>query len=212
MSSKLTELTEFSPSAPPPSVLCGSGNISQLASPWSRASSCHFYPAQPYDAYKAVEKPCCQIGPLASNLRRYLWSKNDGPFGKEFPVSEAPTPDGTSGYSNFTSQQLQPGASASRRREELSPLPFPAAQVFQKRDFWPIQVTREDPSMESENQDAVARLFRRVDRRSRQVIEYPHDRTIPGTAYEEMASIFPLYEDELINYVQRTFDCFGRDN
>ncbi|MBW0553101.1 hypothetical protein O181_092816 [Austropuccinia psidii MF-1] len=35
-------------------------------------------------------------------LRRYLWSKKDGNFGKEFPVSEAPTPDGTSGYSNLT--------------------------------------------------------------------------------------------------------------
>ncbi|MBW0527682.1 hypothetical protein O181_067397 [Austropuccinia psidii MF-1] len=33
-----------------------------------------------------------------------------------------------------TSQQLQPVASTSRRREELSPLPFPAAQVFQCRD------------------------------------------------------------------------------
>ncbi|MBW0539514.1 hypothetical protein O181_079229 [Austropuccinia psidii MF-1] len=37
-----------------------------------------------------------------------------------------------------TSQQLQPGASSSRRREELSPLPFLAAQVFQQRDHWPI--------------------------------------------------------------------------
>ncbi|MBW0565720.1 hypothetical protein O181_105435 [Austropuccinia psidii MF-1] len=144
----------------------------------------------------------------------------DGPFGKEFPVSEAPTPDATSGYSaysegsdelhgeevevipnsaghpvnyspshppskrfqshiihntprNFhptlatippaspncfhtrpalnqavrpspipqprnspmvTSQQPQSVASASKRREELSPLPFPAAQVFQCQD------------------------------------------------------------------------------
>ncbi|MBW0477889.1 hypothetical protein O181_017604 [Austropuccinia psidii MF-1] len=33
-----------------------------------------------------------------------------------------------------TSQQLQPVASTSRTREELSPLPFPAAQVFQRRD------------------------------------------------------------------------------
>ncbi|MBW0577206.1 hypothetical protein O181_116921 [Austropuccinia psidii MF-1] len=33
-----------------------------------------------------------------------------------------------------TSQQLQPVASTSRRREELAPLPFPAAQVFQCRD------------------------------------------------------------------------------
>ncbi|MBW0567669.1 hypothetical protein O181_107384 [Austropuccinia psidii MF-1] len=41
-----------------------------------------------------------------------------------------------------TSQQLQPVASSSRRRDGLSPLPFPAAQVFQRRDRWPIQITR----------------------------------------------------------------------
>ncbi|MBW0491822.1 hypothetical protein O181_031537 [Austropuccinia psidii MF-1] len=50
-----------------------------------------------------------------------------------------------------TSQQLQPEAGSSRRREELSPLLFPAAQVFQQRDCWPIRVTREDPNIESEN-------------------------------------------------------------
>ncbi|MBW0553462.1 hypothetical protein O181_093177 [Austropuccinia psidii MF-1] len=33
-----------------------------------------------------------------------------------------------------TSKQLQPVASTSRRREELSPFPFPAAQVFKHRD------------------------------------------------------------------------------
>ncbi|MBW0464093.1 hypothetical protein O181_003808 [Austropuccinia psidii MF-1] len=64
------------------------------------AYSGHFDPSQTYDGYKAVEKPCCCTGPLDSNLRRFLWSKKDGPFGKEFPVSEDPTPDGTSGYSN----------------------------------------------------------------------------------------------------------------
>ncbi|MBW0476347.1 hypothetical protein O181_016062 [Austropuccinia psidii MF-1] len=37
-----------------------------------------------------------------------------------------------------TSQQLKPVARSSRRREDLSPLPFPAAQVFQQRDHWPI--------------------------------------------------------------------------
>ncbi|MBW0537153.1 hypothetical protein O181_076868 [Austropuccinia psidii MF-1] len=66
MSSKLTELTDSSPSAPPPSVLCGSGFL------------------------------------MASNIRRYLWSKKDGPFGNELPVSEGPTPDSTSGYSDLT--------------------------------------------------------------------------------------------------------------
>ncbi|MBW0472820.1 hypothetical protein O181_012535 [Austropuccinia psidii MF-1] len=38
----------------------------------------------------------------ASNVKGYLWSKKDGPVGKEFPVSEAPIPYGTSGYSNLT--------------------------------------------------------------------------------------------------------------
>ncbi|MBW0550186.1 hypothetical protein O181_089901 [Austropuccinia psidii MF-1] len=282
MSSKLTELTESSPSTPPPSVLCGSGIFSQLSSP-SMASSGHFYPSQTYDGYKAVEvlgsacteclargkdcfqnynprsskfhycfigkRPYCFTGVPTSNFRRYLWSRKDGPFGKEFPVPEAPTPDGTSGYSHLTgsrqrdverwtnvggpipvsgrpiysssevpisrintegvvkrirsiadsptdpdaedskaklfpvlpelsnlsllpfllpfqllhqvlyhsrpafnqavrpspsqppittSQQLQPMASSSRRRDGLSPLPFPASQVFQRRDHSPI--------------------------------------------------------------------------
>ncbi|MBW0477436.1 hypothetical protein O181_017151 [Austropuccinia psidii MF-1] len=112
----------------------------------------------------------------------------------------------------FTSQQLQPVASSSRRREELSPLLFPAAQVFQQRENWPIQVTREDPNKESENQDSVARLFRRVDRNSWEVIEYSNDRTIPGTASEEMVEKFAWYEDEPINDFQRNFDGLGRDN
>ncbi|MBW0556957.1 hypothetical protein O181_096672 [Austropuccinia psidii MF-1] len=54
MSFELTELTESSPSAPP-SVLCVSGILSQLASPWLMASSGHFYPGQTYNGYKAVE-------------------------------------------------------------------------------------------------------------------------------------------------------------
>ncbi|MBW0589919.1 hypothetical protein O181_129634 [Austropuccinia psidii MF-1] len=111
-----------------------------------------------------------------------------------------------------TSQQLQPVASTSRGREELCSLPFPAAQVFPPRDQWPIQVTREDPNTASENQDSVAKLFRRVDRDSREVIMYANDRTIPGTASEEMAAKFAWYEDELINDFQKTFDNLGRDN
>ncbi|MBW0561136.1 hypothetical protein O181_100851 [Austropuccinia psidii MF-1] len=94
MSSKLTELTESSPSALPPFVLCGYGILSRLA------SSGHFDPSQTYDGYRAVEvlDPACTE---SSNVRRYLWSRKDGPFGKEFPVSEAPTPDGTSGFSHY---------------------------------------------------------------------------------------------------------------
>ncbi|MBW0558952.1 hypothetical protein O181_098667 [Austropuccinia psidii MF-1] len=331
MSSKLTELTESSPSAPPPSVLCGSGIFSLLSSP-SMASSGHFDPSQTYDGYKAVKKPFCHAGALSSNVRRYLLSRKDVPFGKEFPISEAPTPEGTSRFSQLTgsrqrdvprwtnvggptllggrpiystsevpisrinsegvvkrirrisdsptdpdaegsgeldascqvipstprtsqpvlasipttippsspstshsrpalnpevrpspsqqprntpittSHQLQPVASSRRRRDGLSPFPFPAAQVFQRRDHWPIQVTREDPNAASENQEAVARLFRRVDRNSRDVIMYANDRMIQGTASEEMAAKFGWYEDELINDFQRAFDDLGRDN
>ncbi|MBW0569723.1 hypothetical protein O181_109438 [Austropuccinia psidii MF-1] len=60
MSSKLTELTESSFSAPPPSVLCGSGVFSKLSSP-SMASSGHFDPSQIFDGYRAVEilDPAC---------------------------------------------------------------------------------------------------------------------------------------------------------
>ncbi|MBW0520522.1 hypothetical protein O181_060237 [Austropuccinia psidii MF-1] len=128
MSSKLTELTEYSPSALPPSVLHGSGILSQFSSP-SMASSGNFDPTQTYDGYKAVEvldpacteflakgkdcfehhnprslkchycfigkKPCHCTGKQVSNTRRYLWSKKEGPFGKDFPVSEAPTLDGS---------------------------------------------------------------------------------------------------------------------
>ncbi|MBW0479934.1 hypothetical protein O181_019649 [Austropuccinia psidii MF-1] len=111
-----------------------------------------------------------------------------------------------------TSRKLQPVASTSRRREELSPLPFPAAQVFHGKDQWPMQVTREDSNMASDNQDAVARLFMRVDRNSTEVIMYANDRTIPGTASEEMAERFSWYEDELINDFKKYFDYLGRDN
>ncbi|MBW0549845.1 hypothetical protein O181_089560 [Austropuccinia psidii MF-1] len=91
----------------------------------------------------------------------------------------------------------------------ISPM---TTSLFQRRDRWPIRVTREDPNAASENQDAVARLFRRVDRNSREVIMYSNDRMIPGTASEEMAAKFAWYEDELINDFHRTFDDLGRDN
>ncbi|MBW0579725.1 hypothetical protein O181_119440, partial [Austropuccinia psidii MF-1] len=48
-----------------------------------------------------IRKPCRHTGVPSSNVRRYLWSRKDEPFGKELPVSEAPTPDGTSGFSQF---------------------------------------------------------------------------------------------------------------
>ncbi|MBW0468719.1 hypothetical protein O181_008434 [Austropuccinia psidii MF-1] len=56
-----------------------------------RSSKCHYC--------FIGKKPCCHNGNQASNIRRYLWRKKDGPFGKECQVSEAPTLDDTSGYS-----------------------------------------------------------------------------------------------------------------
>ncbi|MBW0489679.1 hypothetical protein O181_029394 [Austropuccinia psidii MF-1] len=109
-----------------------------------------------------------------------------------------------------TSQKLQPMASSSRRRDGLSPLPFPATQVFQRRDRWPMWITREDPNTASENQESLARLFRKVDRNSRELIMYANNRTIVGTASEEMAEKFAWYKDESINDFQKTFDDLGR--
>ncbi|MBW0589685.1 hypothetical protein O181_129400, partial [Austropuccinia psidii MF-1] len=110
MSSKLTELTESSPSALPPSVLCGSGIFSQLSSP-SMASSGHFDPSQTYDVFRAVgvlDPACteCLAKETMSSYRgyffyigRHLWSRKDGPFGQEFPIPEEATPDANSGFS-----------------------------------------------------------------------------------------------------------------
>ncbi|MBW0560083.1 hypothetical protein O181_099798 [Austropuccinia psidii MF-1] len=280
MSSKLTELTESSTSVPPPSVLCGSGILSQFSSP-SMASFGHFDPTQTYYGYKAVEvlillvlnvwkwgrivlkitipalpnatsallgrnhvfilgsklktsggicgrdvTRCTNVGGPIPVGGRPIYSSSEVPIsrintegivkqirkivdsppdpyaegsdeldGEEVEVApnssgnpsntspakrfqshiipstprnfqptvatiptsippESPNSSHTRPSLNpevrqspiqqprnspiFTSQQLQPVASTSRRREEHSPFPFPAAQVFQRRDFWPI--------------------------------------------------------------------------
>ncbi|MBW0466704.1 hypothetical protein O181_006419 [Austropuccinia psidii MF-1] len=111
-----------------------------------------------------------------------------------------------------TSQKLQSVASSRRRREDQLPFGFPATQVYEKREHWPIPVTREDPNMENDGQDSVARLFRIFDRNSREVITYDNDRMIPGSTSEEMASNIAWYEDELMSDFQKTFDDLGRDN
>ncbi|MBW0576251.1 hypothetical protein O181_115966, partial [Austropuccinia psidii MF-1] len=181
MSSKLTELTESSPYALPPSVLCGSDVLSQLASP-SMASSGHFNLSQNYEGYKAVEildpacteylakgkdyfehynprsskchycyigtKPCCQTGRQVSNVRRYLWSKKDGPFGKELPVSEALTPDSTSGYSALTGSRQRDVA---RWTNVGGPLPVGG---------WPIYSSSEVPISRINNEGVVKQIRR----------------------------------------------------
>ncbi|MBW0486643.1 hypothetical protein O181_026358 [Austropuccinia psidii MF-1] len=214
MSSKLTELTESSPSAPPPSVLHGSGILSQFSS-LSMDSSGHFDTTQAYDGYKAVEvldPACTEFGgrPIYSSLEVPIFRINaegmvkqirqiadsppdpdaegsdelDGEEAKVVPNSAGhpsntspsqppakrlqshiipstpkhfqptlatiptsiPPASPSSSHTRpsfnpavrpspiqktraspiLTSQQLQPAASTSRRREELSPLPFPA--------------------------------------------------------------------------------------
>ncbi|MBW0475561.1 hypothetical protein O181_015276 [Austropuccinia psidii MF-1] len=216
MSSKLTELTESSPSAPPPSALHGSGILSQF-SPSSMASSDaegsdeldgENVEAIPYSAGHPSNSSPYQ--PPAKRFQSQVipsTPRNLQPTLATIPTSIPPA----SPHSSHTrpalnpevrpspiqqsrnspivnSQQLQPLANTSRIREKLSPLTFPGAQVFQCRDQWPIQVTREDPNTVSDNQDAVARLSRRLYRNSREVIMNANDRTISGTASEEVAS------------------------
>ncbi|MBW0468822.1 hypothetical protein O181_008537 [Austropuccinia psidii MF-1] len=69
----------------------------------------HFNPRSPKCHFFFVEKkPCCLPGVPVSKVRRYLCSKKDGPFGRELPFSEAPTPDGTSGRPPPSSSPTQP--------------------------------------------------------------------------------------------------------
>ncbi|MBW0509889.1 hypothetical protein O181_049604 [Austropuccinia psidii MF-1] len=278
MSSKLTELTESSPSALPPPVLCGSGVFSRLYSP-SMASSGHFDPSQTYEGYREVEilDPACTecLAKVTSSRQRdeARWTNVGGPIPvggrpiysiSEVPISrintervvkrirriaDSPTdsdaevvmswmvkklklflislaihpaipplslfptdskaksftvlPEPSNQSSRVTtSQQLQPITSSSRRRDGLSPFPLPATQVFQNRDRWPIRITIEDPNMASGNQEAVSRLFRNVYTNSREVIMYANNRSIPGTASEEMSAKFAWYDDELRNDFQ----------
>ncbi|MBW0508734.1 hypothetical protein O181_048449 [Austropuccinia psidii MF-1] len=197
MSSKLTELTESSPSAPPPSVLCGSGVLSELASP-SMASSGHFDPSQTYEGYKEVEgldpacteclakgkdcfehynpksskclycyivkKPCSQTGRQVANVRRYLWSKKDGPFGKEFPVSEAPTPDATSGYSALDGSRQRDvarwtnvgGALPVGGRPIYSSLEVPISRINNEGVVKPIRkIANSPPNPDAEGSDEL---------------------------------------------------------
>ncbi|MBW0558887.1 hypothetical protein O181_098602 [Austropuccinia psidii MF-1] len=85
MSSKLIELTESSPSAPPPSDICGSGVLSQLSS-HSMASSGHFDPCQTYDGYRAAEvlDPSCSecLAKVTGSRQRDVarWTNVGGPI------------------------------------------------------------------------------------------------------------------------------------
>ncbi|MBW0508166.1 hypothetical protein O181_047881 [Austropuccinia psidii MF-1] len=150
MSSKLTELTESSPSTPPPSVLCGSGVFSQLSSP-SMPSSGHFDPSQTYDGFRAVEKPCCRTRLTSSNVRRHLWSRKDGPFGQEFPIPEEPTPDATTGFSQLTGSRQRDVA---RWKNVGGPIPISGR---------PIHYSPEVPISRT-NTDGVVKVVKKIKR------------------------------------------------
>ncbi|MBW0539967.1 hypothetical protein O181_079682 [Austropuccinia psidii MF-1] len=130
MNSKLTELTESYLSAPPTSVLCGSGILSQLDSTWSMAASVfgqksHIITSTPRTFKQALATILTSLPPASqsSSTTRPAFI----PAVKPYPVPQSRnSPIGTS-------EQLQPVASSSRKKE-LSPLMFPASPVFQQRE------------------------------------------------------------------------------
>ncbi|MBW0501190.1 hypothetical protein O181_040905 [Austropuccinia psidii MF-1] len=82
-----------------------------------------------------------------SKIKSSLFRKKDGPFGKEFPIFEAPTPDGTSGCSSFT----PPSHKSSTSR------PLLASQMKQS----PITYPRPSPLLTSQQSQPVVSTSRR---------------------------------------------------
>ncbi|MBW0580691.1 hypothetical protein O181_120406 [Austropuccinia psidii MF-1] len=175
MSSKLTELTESSPSALPPSVLCGSGVFSQLSSP-SMVSSGHFDPSQTYDGYREFEvlDPAC-TDCLAKEtmpsyqvnfvqVRRHLWSRKDGPYGQEFPILEEPTPDATSGFSQLTGSRQRDVA---RWTNVGGPIPIGGRPIHYSSEI-PISRT---------NTDGVVKVVKKL----RRIVDSPTDPDAEGS-------------------------------
>ncbi|MBW0542729.1 hypothetical protein O181_082444 [Austropuccinia psidii MF-1] len=136
------------------------------------ASSGHFDPGQTYDSYKAVECNFCFVGkkpwfcpgPAASNVRRYLWSTKDGPFGKELPVSEGPTTDGTSGYSDLTGSRQR---NVARWTNVGGPISVGGRTIYSSSSVpksrintegvvkWIRQIANSPPDMDAEGSDEL---------------------------------------------------------
>ncbi|MBW0485887.1 hypothetical protein O181_025602 [Austropuccinia psidii MF-1] len=76
----------------------------------------------------------------------------------------------------ITSHQLQPVINISIRNKDRLPLPFTAAQVSHRIEYWPFRATREDSKVVDQGEYSVASLFRRIERNSREVIMYANDR------------------------------------
>ncbi|MBW0533883.1 hypothetical protein O181_073598 [Austropuccinia psidii MF-1] len=108
------------------------------------------------------KKPCRRTGKKASNFRGYLWSKKDGHFGKEFSVSEAPTLDGTSGYSPLTVSRQRDVA---RWTNVGGPIPVGEAEGSDKLDGEEVEVVPNSagqPSNTSPSQPPAKRLQSQV--------------------------------------------------
>ncbi|MBW0484942.1 hypothetical protein O181_024657 [Austropuccinia psidii MF-1] len=184
-------------------------SVGQPPSSSPNQNTAHNFPNQAMNSTPRNFQPVLSIIPSSAPRPSYGHSTARPPLAS--PMRPSPIAQSKPSTVHH-SQQLQPVASTSRTREVRSPLPFPSAQVFQRRECWPIQVTRPDTNDGNEGKEAVARLFRRVYRNSREVIMYANDRMIPGTDSEEMTSRLASYEDELINYFQAGFDDLGREN
>ncbi|MBW0470920.1 hypothetical protein O181_010635 [Austropuccinia psidii MF-1] len=105
----------------------------------------HFNPRSSKSLYFfVVKKPCKCPGVLLSNVKRYLWSKKDGPFGKKFPVSEAPTPYGTSGHSSLTGSRQREVA---RWTNVEGLIPTGGTPISSSSDF-PIYIINNEGVME----------------------------------------------------------------
>ncbi|MBW0559867.1 hypothetical protein O181_099582 [Austropuccinia psidii MF-1] len=74
---------------------------------------------------------------MSSNVRRHLWSRKDGPFGQEFPISEEPTPDATSGFSQLTGSRQRDVA---RWTSVGGPIPVGNAEGSDELDGEEVQV------------------------------------------------------------------------
>ncbi|MBW0477906.1 hypothetical protein O181_017621 [Austropuccinia psidii MF-1] len=118
-------------------VLNSSGNQSSTlpSQPASKRFQSQLVPSTPRN-FQPVLSTIPPLSPSPSTARPALIST----------IKQSPIPQPRNSPI-VTSKQLQLGAISSRKREDQLPLPFIADQVFQKRERWPIQVTREDPNM-----------------------------------------------------------------
>ncbi|MBW0567858.1 hypothetical protein O181_107573 [Austropuccinia psidii MF-1] len=118
----------------------------------ARGKDCfqHYSPPSSKCHYCFIGKrPCCCTGVPASQVRRYLWSRKDGPYGKDFTVSEAPTPDVASGYSHLTGSRQRDVA---RCTNVGGPIPVGGRPIYSSSE---VPISRI-------NTEEVVKIIRRI--------------------------------------------------